>query len=309
MDDILNEAAAEVDASERDKSSFRVRHAVDQSYDDDFDEEFSSAAAAPLTTKDVKSILKKSAQIVSLEDAADGRQNLKQAVSSLTESIPMKEKERIQESRESPTSAIHEISDDEIASRLHAASLHVGNDGSHHLQQSENEIVEESDHEEEGEEEGEEEEHYDENQNFLFSCYHGNLSEVERHLERGANRLYRDRHGWTSLHWAAAKGYDELMEILLKNYPRNIQKYINCKDNLAGMTPLHLACIGGHLDCIRILLDFNVKKKLRNNLGEFPGDCIGPSLRTPDGRRIAKLLGIWKEREGDGDKEGKDGRK
>lgn len=56
-----------------------------------------------------------------------------------------------------------------------------------------------------------------------------------------------------------------------------------------------MACIGGHIDVIRTLLDFNVKRKVKNNLGEIASDCIGISLRTADGRRIAKLLKVWKE--------------
>jgi hypothetical protein len=34
--------------------------------------------------------------------------------------------------------------------------------------------------------------------------------------------------------------------------------------------------------------------KIKNNLGEIAAECIGPSMRTPEGRRIGKLLGVWK---------------
>lgn len=55
--------------------------------------------------------------------------------------------------------------------------------------------------------------------------------------------------------------------------------------------------MGGHIDCISILLDNGAKKNVRNNMNETPWDCVGVSLRTPDGRRIAKLLGKWKKGE------------
>jgi hypothetical protein len=66
-----------------------------------------------------------------------------------------------------------------------------------------------------------------------------------------------------------------------------------------------LACIGGHIDCISILLDNGAKKKIRNNMNEIPWDCVGVSLRTADGRRIAKLLGKWKKSADGGEEEGK----
>ena len=58
---------------------------------------------------------------------------------------------------------------------------------------------------------------------------------------------------------------------------------------------MQLACVGGHIDCISHLLDKGAKKNIKNNMNEIPWDCVGVSIRTPEGRRIAKLLGKWKE--------------
>ena len=67
--------------------------------------------------------------------------------------------------------------------------------------------------------------------------------------------------------------------------------FVDC----AVLCDMQLACVGGHLDCIRLLVDNGASKKARNRLQETPWECLGISCRTPEGRRIAKVMGMWKE--------------
>ena len=158
----------------------------------------------------------------------------------------------------------------------------------------------ESDPESEGDDESTEEEEddddddgdeYEEFGDFLICCYRQHLHGVRTHLERGANIRAVDRHGWTAVHWVCAKGYDDVLELLLSEYRGHIKKIVNVKDRLMGFTPLHLACIGGHFDCIRILLD-NGAKKLKNSAGERPQNVVNVSLSSGKGKKIGKMLGI-----------------
>lgn len=142
----------------------------------------------------------------------------------------------------------------------------------------------------------EDETDYEDSKDFLFCCYRRRIDEVCRHLERGATLRATDRHGWTPLHWVCAKGYDDVLEVLLKECRgNNVKKYINQKDDLMGFTPLHWACVGGHVECIKILFDKYNAKRLKNNIGELPIDVLNVNISSPLGRQIAKIFRIQVE--------------
>ena len=73
-------------------------------------------------------------------------------------------------------------------------------------------------------------------------CYSGHTSRVEYLLGKGANGNSIDRHGWTCLHWAASKGHDDIVELLL-NHSGKLSKFVNMKENLSGWTALHVSKI------------------------------------------------------------------
>jgi hypothetical protein len=103
--------------------------------------------------------------------------------------------------------------------------------------------------EDEGEGESDEEDANEEpelNQSLLFAVFNERLEGVKTALRKGANYFYRDRHGWTALHWAASKGFDDIIEALIdhvKSKGRNIAKYVNAQDTLTGWTPLHVSAV------------------------------------------------------------------
>jgi ankyrin repeat protein len=101
----------------------------------------------------------------------------------------------------------------------------------------------------EGIETDEDEEEFDEklSKHLIYACHQGNLSKVEKILDReGINLMHRDRHGWTCLHWAASKGYVDIIEALVRHRRRQnkkVKKFLNAQDKLAGWTALHVRLI------------------------------------------------------------------
>lgn len=82
------------------------------------------------------------------------------------------------------------------------------------------------------------------NQSLFFAVFNERLEAVKTALRKGANYFARDRHRWTPLHWAASKGYEDILEALVdhaKSKGRNIAKYVNAQDSLTGWTALHVS--------------------------------------------------------------------
>ncbi len=130
---------------------------------------------------------------------------------------------------------------------------------------------------------------YDRNYDFQLhhACYSGDKREIRYLLEKRVNILNKDRHGWTPLHWAAAKGFDDIVTVLVNSIDNSTTrvKYINDLDDITGWSALHLAYIGGHKKTIELLLDFGASKDIKNFMGETPEDCICTKLS----KELAKI--------------------
>jgi ankyrin repeat protein len=220
--------------------------------------------------------LKQAARVLDREDEFDTRESLRSA----TEHQSRSQGEHAQRSP-----ADRDVS---IADKMHRADAKVEELPDEELRREETKL---EDPESELDESDDEESVYEDAQDFMFCCYHRRVDSVYRHLEKGASICARDRHGWTPIHWACAKGYDDILEALLKEYRGNVKRCINERDSLTGFTPLHLACVGGHVECIKILLDHNAKR-IKNNFGELPSDVLSVSILSALGKKIGKLLGV-----------------
>lgn len=91
------------------------------------------------------------------------------------------------------------------------------------------------------------------NGQLILAAHNGKVEGVRNHLKSGAKYNCRDRHGWTPLMWAASKGYDDVIEVLLKHLKsqnKNVRGYVNMADNLAGWTALHV-----RIDIICVYID------------------------------------------------------
>jgi hypothetical protein len=253
MDDFLNSVADEIDTAAKkaktqtsaQPSSSNIGELLrqasrdeSQGADEEYDDAFEEQTEGDLSMNEVKSILQKSAKIVAREDAIDGKYNLKDAVN------------KIEETQPSRVPVPRQLNDSEDMEDQYNNS-DFQEDHPHELPPQRNlqmklsAVVESEDDESELEEfpedDHEEDFDYEDHLDFIFCCYHHQLGAVEHHLDRGANRQYGDRHGWTALHWACAKGYDDLIHLLLNDYPDNKKKrFLHMKEKTTGMTPLHV---------------------------------------------------------------------
>lgn len=74
----------------------------------------------------------------------------------------------------------------------------------------------------------------------------------------GVNMLVLDREGWTPLHHAARWGRGEVVYEMSRHWDRCAAQCggltVDLRDRVNGRTPLHVAAIRGHVECVRQLL-------------------------------------------------------
>ncbi len=89
---------------------------------------------------------------------------------------------------------------------------------------------------------------YEINNQLFVAVKNGDLQWVRDCIIGRANVDVRDNNNWTPLHYAAEKGYAELVNILLQN-----RVSINVENN-GKATPLHFAARNGHIKVVEALL-------------------------------------------------------
>ena len=94
------------------------------------------------------------------------------------------------------------------------------------------------------------------NLSWNLYCRFNGLSTVNTLLERGADPSVKGRKGDTALHFAARRGNEEIVKILLQHSKVNV----NDKD-ASGKTALHLACNEGHSNVCQLLLNYGADIK------------------------------------------------
>lgn len=93
---------------------------------------------------------------------------------------------------------------------------------------------------------------------LMIACYQGNRPAVETLLARGAEV---NKPGWTPLHYAAAIGNNEIVQMLLDK-----AAYIDA-ESPNKTTPLMMAARGGHIMTVKLLHDEGADATVKNELG------------------------------------------
>ncbi|HEX7648699.1 MAG TPA: ankyrin repeat domain-containing protein [Noviherbaspirillum sp.] len=93
---------------------------------------------------------------------------------------------------------------------------------------------------------------------LMVACYKGNKAAVEALVAKGAEI---NRTGWTPLHYAAASGSNEIVQMLLDK-----SAYIDA-ESPNKTTPLMMAARAGHIMTVKLLLDEGADATLKNDLG------------------------------------------
>lgn len=184
--------------------------------------------------KNAAEILRSAAQIIDKEEKYEAQQLFKESAGEMKEVV-----EQIRESQEPDRAAMNILLD---------ASKEVNDmhrDANIEIVSPEVKKKVEIDIDEGLESDDEDEEFNDSlSQQLLHACHQGDLSKVEKLLSKsGVNLLYRDRHGWTPLHWAASKGHTDIIEELVKSRKRQRRKlraFLEAEDYLAGWSPMHV---------------------------------------------------------------------
>jgi ankyrin repeat protein len=93
---------------------------------------------------------------------------------------------------------------------------------------------------------------------LMIAAYKGNKPAVEALLAKGAEV---NRPGWTPLHYAAAVGNTEIVQLFLDK-----SAYIDA-ESPSKMTPIMMAAAGGHIYTVKLLLDEGADATLKNSAG------------------------------------------
>lgn len=93
---------------------------------------------------------------------------------------------------------------------------------------------------------------------LMIACYAGNKPAVEALLAKGAQV---NKPGWTPLHYAAANGNNDIVQLLLDK-----SAYIDA-ESPNKTTPIMMAARDGHIMTVKLLLDAGADATLKNALG------------------------------------------
>uniref|UniRef100_A0A6P7GU20 Ankyrin repeat domain-containing protein 27-like n=1 Tax=Diabrotica virgifera virgifera TaxID=50390 RepID=A0A6P7GU20_DIAVI len=94
---------------------------------------------------------------------------------------------------------------------------------------------------------------------------------VEFLLNRGVDVYYTDSFGKTCFHYAAAKGLQNILLLLIRKTNDNREFNVNIVDQEKN-TPLHLACLHGHENCVKALIysSPDIEVNIGNSFGDTP---------------------------------------
>ncbi|CAD7928023.1 unnamed protein product [Amoebophrya sp. A120] len=120
---------------------------------------------------------------------------------------------------------------------------------------------------------------------FVECCFDGDLDEVKKLLEKGADSNAVDTRKYTGLSEAACNGQKAVVEYLLAYNPP-LGSDPNAK-SAEGRTALHRACFNGHCEVVTLLLQNGADPRIKDKMNERPYDIA-------TSKEIHALLDSWK---------------
>lgn len=257
----------------------------------DEDKSTKSHGGPPAAAVTVSDVLKSAAQAVHVEERKETAKILTETAEQVKADVEEENRQR-EEALASPRSprdvdgdmkllleasdevaALHDTSASALAAQSESAH-HEGKEDDHEM-----EDIGETDEDQEDEDDDEEDYDADATLELRFAVCRGQSGKVEALLKKKANLLQEDRHGWNCVHWAASRGYLDVMEVLLEHHKRRGKRLrpllLRRDSKLAGWTPLHIAAVCGHLDMAKLLLSYGASRRRKDHMGEYPFEVIG----------------------------------
>ena len=93
----------------------------------------------------------------------------------------------------------------------------------------------------------------------------GDLADVKRHLQKGADVNIKDDNDWTPLLYSAFYGKKDVVVFLIKQGAD-----VNAASRITGWTPLHVAADKGHLEVVKILVSAGANVNAKDTVGMTP---------------------------------------
>ena len=116
---------------------------------------------------------------------------------------------------------------------------------------------------------------------LMVAAYKKNVPLVKALLAKGA--IVDRTSGWSPLHYAAAAGSSELVDLFIKKGAN-----VNVRTK-SGVTPLFMAARIANRPCIERLLKAGARKDLCNDHGQSPADMVRANKTSTD-TKLADLL-------------------
>jgi len=95
---------------------------------------------------------------------------------------------------------------------------------------------------------------------LMMAAHNGHAGIVDVLLRSGADPMQANTTGLNALGCAAMQGHSEIVKLAYQHLmnvknPQEIVDFVNAGDGVNGWTPLHLACMGGHENVIKFLIN------------------------------------------------------
>ena len=227
-----------------------LSEAADETYDNDDDFERLDDPISSSSKQTATDILKSSATEVDRNDKVEAAKVFQEEAESISREENSRKHVRHPSTDSSPE---RDVQRDDASSILLKASKEVyanevraTDKSSRTMDSNDAPEITESDSEADGDENNDDD--YDSEADpeldteLLVAAYQGNIRKVLKLMSSGARYFARDRHKWTALMWAAAGGYDDIIESLLSCVKKpKVKSFLNAKDSITGWTALHVS--------------------------------------------------------------------